>query len=289
MPDTKPPQTLTRSFALGVCEVCKFSMSLVTDPAGTIGGVVGSEVFRGALLMGGVYYLNNHLQEKRRCNRGSSDRANTLSNDKTPSEPSVTSTKLHPPVAAPAAVLPSPSISPDFVLPSIPSAGYSDVLVIGVAGGSGSGKTTFARAIYKEFGEEHMAYIMHDNYYRDLSHLPHEERDLVNFDHPDQLETSLLVEHIKKLKQRQAVDIPSYDFAGHVRVKDTHRAQPKTLILVEGILIFTDPELFSLLDVKVRVRAGAAVPHLARVCVCLCVRVCVASRACKNRYACVYK
>jgi len=217
----------------------------MTDPVNTVLGVVASDLFQAGLLMGGAYYLNNRLQKKRQRGSGGS---NILAND---DSPVLNTNKKDSSKAHVTEVIPTPLVSPEFVLPSIKD---SDVLVIGVAGGSGSGKTTFARAIYKEFGEENMAYIMHDNYYRDLSHLPHAERDLVNFDHPDQLETSLLVEHIKQLKRRQEVDIPSYDFAGHVRVAATHRARPKTLILVEGILIFTNPELFELLDIKVFIK-----------------------------------
>ena len=130
----------------------------------------------------------------------------------------------------------------------------SDVLVIGVAGGSGSGKTTYSRAIFAAFGGEKMTYIMHDSYYKDRSHMSKKERESVNFDHPDALDTALMIEHIKKLKKREAVDIPTYDFANHVRSKTVQCAQPRTLILVEGILIFTDPALYELLDIKVFIR-----------------------------------
>jgi len=243
MSDAKP-QTLSRSLALACCELGKFSLKLMTDPVGAVKGVVASDLFQAALLMGSTYYL---LHEKRQ--KHSSRKHSALANDASPRRDtdSKDSSRGHPDC------LPTPLVDSAFSLPSIKGKD-SDVLVIGVAGGSGSGKTTFARAIYKEFGDDNMAYIMHDNYYRDLSHLPHAQRDLVNFDHPDQLETSLLVEHIRQLKQREEVEIPSYDFAGHVRVQATQRAQPKTLILVEGILIFTNPELFDLLDVKVFIK-----------------------------------
>ena len=132
----------------------------------------------------------------------------------------------------------------------------SNVLVIGIAGGSGSGKTTFSKAVLKALGEHggKALYITHDDYYRDLSHMPESDRGSVNFDHPDALETSLLIEHIKMLKQRQAVDIPKYDFNLHVRNQSVQHMEPCNLVLVEGILIFEDIDLFEMLDIKVFIR-----------------------------------
>ena len=125
-------------------------------------------------------------------------------------------------------------------------------IVIAIAGGSGSGKTTLARAIHKEMGDANVVYINHDAYYRDISHLSLEERAECNFDHPDSLETSLMIEHIKDLKANKAVRIPKYDYSTHSRVyHDTQDAQPRPIILVEGILIFSDPALYSLFDVKI--------------------------------------
>lgn len=127
-----------------------------------------------------------------------------------------------------------------------------DVIVVGIAGGSGSGKTTLARAIYDEMGEENVVYISHDSYYRDISHLSLEERAECNFDHPDSLETSLLVEHIKMLKAKIGVHIPSYDYATHSRVLNSGEdARSRPIIIVEGILILSDPELHSLIDIKI--------------------------------------
>jgi uridine kinase len=126
-----------------------------------------------------------------------------------------------------------------------------NVIVIGIAGGSGSGKTTLADAIYKEVGVENITFISHDSYYRDQSHLTAAERDNLNFDHPDILETDLLVDHIRLLKEGKSVRIPQYDFATHTRCTKTELREPKKIILVEGILIFSCYELVKLLDVKI--------------------------------------
>lgn len=127
-----------------------------------------------------------------------------------------------------------------------------EVIVVGIAGGSGSGKTTLARAIYEEMGDENVVYISHDSYYRDISHLTIEERAECNFDHPDSLETSLLVEHIKLLKAKIAVHIPTYDYSTHSRVKNVGEdALSRPIIIVEGILILSDPDLHSLIDIKI--------------------------------------
>jgi uridine kinase len=137
-------------------------------------------------------------------------------------------------------------------------------IVIGVAGGTGSGKTTVANKILHRVGTEHVAYIPHDAYYRELGHLPREERARVNFDHPDSLETELLVEHLKVLCAGQAVEIPIYDFTTHMRTKETRRVEPAPVILVEGILIFVEPELRKLLDVKLYVDTDADVRFIRR-------------------------
>lgn len=136
------------------------------------------------------------------------------------------------------------------VLGSVSDSG--DVIVVGIAGGSGSGKTTLARAIYEEMGDENVVYISHDSYYRDISHLTLEERAECNFDHPDSLETSLLIEHIKLLKAKIGVHIPSYDYSTHSRVLNSGEdARSRPIIIVEGILILSDPELHSLIDIKI--------------------------------------
>ena len=127
----------------------------------------------------------------------------------------------------------------------------STPLVIAIAGGSGSGKTTVAQAILNRVGRHRIAYLPHDAYYRDLKELPRVQRDQVNFDHPNSLETSLLVEHIRKLKNGEVVLLPIYDFTTHSRTDRTLRIEPQKVILVEGILIFVEPELRNLFDVKI--------------------------------------
>ena len=123
-------------------------------------------------------------------------------------------------------------------------------LILGVAGGTGSGKTTLARAIRKQLQTD-IAYLSHDNYYKDLRHLSLEERETHNFDHPDALDTDLLFEHLKELKAGRSVDIPTYDFTTHSRTDVTERVDPQQIILVEGILIYTHPELRNEIDVKI--------------------------------------
>ncbi len=124
-------------------------------------------------------------------------------------------------------------------------------LVIGIAGGSGSGKTTVANVILERVGRDRIAYLPHDAYYRDLTDLPPNQRAEINFDHPDSLETSLLIEHIQRLKQWQPIDLPVYDFTTHTRTSRTIRVEPKRVIIVEGILIFAEPALRALFDVKI--------------------------------------
>ncbi len=124
-------------------------------------------------------------------------------------------------------------------------------LLIGVAGGSGSGKTTVSQSILERVGRECIAYLQHDAYYRDRSALPFEERARINYDHPDSLETDLLVEHLKALRAGGAVEVPQYDFAQHVRKTATRRVEARAVILVEGILIFADRALCDLFDIKI--------------------------------------
>jgi uridine kinase len=127
----------------------------------------------------------------------------------------------------------------------------SGPLTVGVAGGSGSGKTTFARALYEALGEEHVTYITHDSYYKDLSHLSLAERAKANFDHPNALDTALLVEHLRALKRGESVEVPEYCFATHARLARTITMEPRRVILVEGILIFADRALVQELAIKV--------------------------------------
>jgi len=123
-------------------------------------------------------------------------------------------------------------------------------LVIGIAGGSGSGKTTVAQIIIERVGASHIAFLQHDAYYKDLSDLPPNQRALINFDHPDSLDNELLIQHIDRLKNYQSIELPVYDFKNHTRTSMTVRIDPQPLILVEGILIFAEPRLRPLFDVK---------------------------------------
>jgi uridine kinase len=128
-------------------------------------------------------------------------------------------------------------------------------LVIGVAGGSGSGKTTVVRRIIESIGDEQVTVLEHDRYYRDRNDLRLEERAALNYDHPDSLETDLLVRHVHELRAGRPVEVPEYDFARHARQPVTITALPRRAIIVEGILIFADAALRSLMDVKVFVDA----------------------------------
>ncbi len=124
-------------------------------------------------------------------------------------------------------------------------------LVIGIAGGSGSGKTTVAQEILQRVGPDRIAFLQHDSYYKDLSGLPPAQRAEVNFDHPYSLETELLIQHIASLRAGKAVEVPIYDFSNHSRTAQTFTVQPRRVILVEGILIFTEAALRDMFDVKI--------------------------------------
>lgn len=127
-------------------------------------------------------------------------------------------------------------------------------IIIGVAGGTGSGKTTVARRILEQVGTEHIAYLPHDAYYKDLSYLPPEERKKFNFDHPDSLETDLLIAHLKQLRDAHLpVEMPIYDFTTYTRTIETQHVEPSPIILVDGILIFAEPGLRDLFDVRLYV------------------------------------
>ena len=127
----------------------------------------------------------------------------------------------------------------------------SDVVTLGVAGGSGSGKTTVARSILDAVGRDRIAYIAHDSYYREVEWESTEQQAAHNFDHPDALDTGLLVEHLEALKSGQAVEVPIYDFVTHRRTAETRRVEPRPVVLVEGILLFVSPRLRGQLDFKV--------------------------------------
>jgi uridine kinase len=137
-------------------------------------------------------------------------------------------------------------------------------LVIGIAGGSGSGKTTLAMLILDRVGKERIAYLPHDAYYKDLDELPPNLRLQVNFDHPNSLDTGLLIQHVHQLKQHQPVDLPVYDFKANARTGQTRRIEPQPVIIVEGILIFAEAVLRELFDVKVFVDTDADLRFIRR-------------------------
>ncbi|MFB0546331.1 MAG: uridine kinase [Anaerolineae bacterium] len=137
-------------------------------------------------------------------------------------------------------------------------------IIIGVAGGTGSGKTTVSETILDRVGRDRIAYIQHDSYYKDRSHLPFEERAKLNFDHPDALESDLLVKHLKALRAGQAIEVPIYDFTTHGRMSQTRRVEPRRVILVEGILIFADKALREMMDIKIYVDTDADIRFIRR-------------------------
>jgi len=138
------------------------------------------------------------------------------------------------------------------------------LIVIGVAGGSGSGKTTVVREIVRHLGPDQVAVIHHDSYYRDTGHLPLQERMGINYDHPDALETELLVRHVRALQAGETVDVPVYDFTMHTRAAEVQRTPPRKAIIVDGLLILFDRELRELMDVKVFVDTDADLRFIRR-------------------------
>jgi uridine kinase len=123
-------------------------------------------------------------------------------------------------------------------------------VIIGIAGGTGSGKTTVARAIYDRVGRDRIEWISHDAYYRNFEGLNPEEKHKINFDHPDSLESELLARHIDVLSKGAAVEIPIYDFTTHSRKTETQRVEPRKVIIVEGILVLAEAELRKRIDIK---------------------------------------
>lgn len=139
------------------------------------------------------------------------------------------------------------------------------VLLVGVAGGSGSGKTTIARAIVESLPAQHITSIEHDAYYRDQSHLPYEERVRINYDHPDSLDNELFVEHLDALRAGNPVDKPRYDFANHVRETRVDRVEPAPIIVVEGILVLALEAIRRRLDVKLFVDTDSDIRVMRRI------------------------
>jgi uridine kinase len=138
-------------------------------------------------------------------------------------------------------------------------------LVVGIAGGTGSGKTTVANKLAAAMPAERVVTIEHDSYYRDQSHLSLEERAKTNFDHPSSLESSLLAEHLRELRDGRSVDIPSYDFATHSRRPERRKVHPAPLIIVEGILVFAEAQLREQMDIKIFVDTDADIRLIRRI------------------------
>jgi len=141
---------------------------------------------------------------------------------------------------------------------------HTTPIVIGIAGGTGSGKTTVAQVILDRVGTNRISVLPHDAYYRDLTGLSHTQRAQVNFDHPDSLDTELLIEHVKQLKEGRNIQLPVYDFKTHARTAHTIPVEPQRVILVEGILIFVEKRLRELFDVKIFVDTDADIRFIRR-------------------------
>ncbi len=141
---------------------------------------------------------------------------------------------------------------------------HSESLVIGIAGGSGSGKTTVAQQILNRVGADQIAFIQHDSYYKDLGGLPPMQHANINFDHPNSLDTDLLIQHIIALRDGKAVEVPIYDFSMDRRTGQTFRIEPRRVVLVEGILIFVEPSLRELFDVKIFVDTDSDIRFIRR-------------------------
>lgn len=139
-----------------------------------------------------------------------------------------------------------------------------DVITIGIAGGTGSGKTTITRRIIQEFGGD-VSVVYHDNYYKRHDDLTYEERTKLNYDHPNAFDTPLLIEHLEALKAGKPVECPVYDYTVHNRSEKTVTIRPAKVIVVEGILIFAEPELCRRMDIKIFVDTDADVRILRRI------------------------
>jgi uridine kinase len=137
-------------------------------------------------------------------------------------------------------------------------------LVIGICGGTGSGKTTITDRIIAALPEESVLLLQQDHYYKDLSNLPLEERHKQNFDHPDAMDTPLLIEHVRQLRKGQAIERPVYDFTQHRRVPQTLHLEPKLALIIEGILIFESRALRNLMDIKIFVDTDADLRFIRR-------------------------
>ncbi len=131
------------------------------------------------------------------------------------------------------------------------------MLIIGIAGGTGCGKTTVVNQIVDELRNDEVEVISQDSYYKDTSHLSYDERVKINFDHPSSIDFDLLIQHLKELKKGQTINQPVYSFVEHNRTKDIIKTQPRKVVIVEGILILTNPELRDMFDIKIFVHADS--------------------------------
>ena len=138
-------------------------------------------------------------------------------------------------------------------------------IILGVAGGSGSGKTTIVQEIVQALGSDRVSVIQHDSYYCDRSSVPAEMRESINYDHPDALETRLLVRHLEELRAGRAVEVPVYDFSTHTRTERVVHVQPRPVVIVEGILILAERALRDLMDIRVFVHTDADLRVIRRI------------------------
>ena len=139
-----------------------------------------------------------------------------------------------------------------------------DIMIIGIAGGTGSGKTTITDCLVERFGGN-VSVVHHDNYYKAHHNMPYEERCLLNYDHPDSFDTDMMIEHLRQLKQGKTIQCPVYDYTIHDRSERTITIEPTRVIIVEGILIYVEPRLCDLMDVKIFVDTDADVRILRRI------------------------
>lgn len=139
------------------------------------------------------------------------------------------------------------------------------MIIVGIAGGSGAGKTTVARTIAERFGQENVAYLSQDWYYMDRSHMTLEEREKENLDHPNAFDSQLLISHLNQLRQGLPIEVPSYDYSIHSRTDKTTLLSPKSVAILEGILVLAIPELCSILDFKIFVDADPDVRLIRRI------------------------
>lgn len=140
-----------------------------------------------------------------------------------------------------------------------------NTILLGIAGGTGSGKTTLADKLTRSFGSDEVSILRHDNYYKRHDEMCYEERSKLNYDHPDAFDTELLCEHIKALKEGRSIQMPVYDYSVHNRSDETIQVNPAPVIVLEGILIFAEPNLCELMDIKVFVDTDADVRILRRI------------------------